>query len=79
MGHRLERGQPLLVIEAQEAVEEVDAVVRDVALVLGRDEARPRLLGVPPEDVVELGGEVDVVFLVPSKERVSRLIRISMR
>jgi len=47
--HRLLGRQALLVIVPQELVEEVNALVRDVTLILRGDEARPGLLGVAGE------------------------------
>ena len=42
----LASGESLLMIIAQEFVQEVDGFVRDVPLVLRRNEPRPRSLGV---------------------------------
>lgn len=61
--HGLARRQSLLVVIFEQLVEKVDRLVRDVPLVLGRDEARPRLAREAPEDVVKLGREVNLVFL----------------
>lgn len=55
--------QPLLVVVPEQLVQKVDGLIGDVPLVLGRDEARPRLARVPAEQVVELRVELDVVPL----------------
>lgn len=55
------RRQPFLMIISQQLVQKVDRLVGNVSLILGRDEARPRLARVPAEHIVELRVELDFV------------------
>jgi hypothetical protein len=59
--HSLVGRQALLVVVAEEAVEEVYRLVRDEALVVGGDEAGPWLALVATEEVVVLRVQVNVV------------------
>jgi len=65
---RLFRQQPLLMIVPQQLVQEIDRLVRDVALVLRSDETLPRFASEATEDVVEFGREVNVVLFEVSVE-----------
>ena len=54
--------EALLVIVAQQLVQKVDGIVRNVSLVLGRDETAPRLALVSSQDIVVLWVQIDVVL-----------------
>ena len=60
VGHRLDGREAVLVVVAQELVEEVDRLGADEVLVLRRDELRPRLPRVAAEDAVKVRVELEV-------------------
>ena len=45
---RLDRSKPLLMVVSEKLVEEVDGLVRDKPLVLGRNKAGPRAARIAP-------------------------------
>lgn len=59
-----------LVVVSQQLVEEVDGFIRDKTLVLRCDEAVPRLLLEPTEDIVVLSVEFDLVLVEVIKQLV---------
>mmetsp|Transcript_4296 Transcript_4296/g.9737 ORF Transcript_4296/g.9737 Transcript_4296/m.9737 type:complete len:330 (-) Transcript_4296:185-1174(-) len=61
MKHGLLRGQPLLVIIPQQLGHKVNGLLRHQMLVLIRDKLLPRFLGMPPQNPIEMGIQLQVV------------------
>lgn len=79
MAHRFSGRDTSLVVVAEEPVEEVDGLVRDQVLVVGRDETGPRLARPATDQVVKVLREQDVILGINSCQSVWSASRARVR